>query len=356
MTQHQEISFTPPVTLLPKLFDSLTVLVCVLDKSGRFLYVNRTAHAILGYEPEELIGKSCFDLMLEEDRPYSNSAFEDSLATDQVAAVENRYYHKDGRIVHLVWEGGGYDKETGNMYSSAKDVTEQRRLEVIAKEYQSEQELLQKRITAAVVQATEQERALVGQELHDNVNQVLTTVKLYTELSLSDTVNKQELLTRSAQLIQHCINEIRGLSKRLSAPSLGDILLRDSVQELVDAINASSRFAVQYEQSINELPVPGDMHIAVYRILQEHFTNIIKHAAASQVNVQLYKEDHLLHVVVDDNGKGFDTREAHKGIGIENMTNRAESFGGSLELGSAPGKGCTLHLVMPIESTDLLMN
>lgn len=465
----------PPGELLQKLFDSLNEIVCVIDTQGCFVYINQACYKIWGYRPEELIGISCFNLIVEEERATSFRDTRDSYDGKVIPTYENHYYHKDGHIITMFWEGG-WDFGEGLLYSTGKDISEQRRLEKLEQEYKTklettksqlehlidritdgflgldehqrviywnkaaenisrlsqeemvghvlwdvlpeptktlarqqlailqaqnrpltieffskrvkiwievnayisgtgvsvffrditerkklqeqllqekerlhqEKELQQRRITTAVIKATEEERALVGKELHDNVNQVLTTVKLYNELCLTGIDIREELLKKSVQLLQDSINEIRGLSKRLSAPSLGGIRLKDSVAELVEAINAANRVKVFYEQDVMDLDVSEEVHIAVYRILQEHFTNILKHARASTARVRLTHKKQELGLIVTDNGRGFDPSQYSKGIGVENMMNRAESVNGKLRLISAPGQGCTLNLTIPL--------
>ena len=198
-------------------------------------------------------------------------------------------------------------------------------------------------ITAAVIKAQEKERAEVGQELHDNVNQVLTTVKLYTELCMSNNENSADLLKKSSELLQFCINEIRILSRQLSAPSLGQIRMKDSIKELVETIAATGKTDIKLDtKDILDLEVNEELHLAIYRILQEHLTNILKHADASLVKIIINLIDDDLFIKVTDNGRGFNVYEKKGGIGIANMMSRAESLGGRLSINSAPGLGCVL--------------
>ena len=180
-------------------------------------------------------------------------------------------------------------------------------------------------------------------------NQVLTTVKLYQELCLSGIGSSEELITKSIQLLQESINEIRSLSKRLSAPTLGKIKLKDSLNELVDAIAATNRIQIEVDTSqIDNLDVGQDVHLALYRIMQEHLTNILKHASAEQVFITMTLEEGELVLKIMDDGKGFDIRQKRNGIGISNMTTRAESVQGRLVVNSAPGMGCVLMAYIPV--------
>src|SRR3712207_5476028 len=92
-------SFQPSVKYLKKLFDSLTELICVIDKEGRFVYINKASLPLLGYRPEELIATSCYDLMIEEDKEQSLQAVKSALSGTQQYDFENHYYKKDGGIV-----------------------------------------------------------------------------------------------------------------------------------------------------------------------------------------------------------------------------------------------------------------
>lgn len=463
------ISRLPSLALLLKLHDAVDEIICIVDGEGQFIYINQACFKIWGYQPEELVGTKCFNLMVDEDRSRSLDIIRDAHNGEGTHSFENHYYRKDGSIAIMHWEGG-WDPTDQLLYCTARDITEQKRLEKVEQAYQEElrkskqqlesmldritdgfigldenarvtywnkaaelitqiskQEILgkslwdviqepmrrvylqhyaeakaknapfsfeifserikrwiemntyvsgsglsiyfrditekrklqeqlehekdlqQKRITAAVIKATEDERAQVGKELHDNVNQVLTTVKLYVELCLEDVSKSEAILQKSSRLLQNSINEIRGLSKRLSAPSLGGMRLRDSVGELVDAINATKRLDVHYKNDVEELDLADDVHVAIYRILQEHFTNIIKHSNATTVNVRITVEDQTLKVAVNDNGQGFDPAKVRKGVGVESMMSRAQGLNGALELISAPGKGCTLLLDVPLE-------
>jgi signal transduction histidine kinase len=230
-------------------------------------------------------------------------------------------------------------------FTIQKDITEYKKLQ---EQLMKEQKNRQQMITAATIKAQEHERANVGLELHDNVNQVLTTVKLYLELCRDGLANR-DLMNKSINLVHESINEIRSLSKRLSAPSLGDIKLKESVKELVDTVAASNKIEITLDATfIEELEADQELHLAIYRILQEHLTNILRHANAQLVYISFDIEDNELMLKVLDDGNGFDTRKRKNGVGIANMISRAESLNGTLIIDSAPGLGCVLSARFPL--------
>lgn len=325
---------------LEDMLDRITDGFIGLDENARVTYWNKTAVTLSQIPRSQVLGKPVWEVVQEPKR----SVYMECYLKVRAKNVPINFEHFSERIQRWI-EVNTYVSGSGlSIYF--RDITEKRKL---LEQLQHERDIQQKRITAAVIKATEEERAQVGKELHDNVNQVLTTVKLYAELCLQNPSSSETILKKAIILLQESINEIRGLSKRLSAPSLGGIRLHESVGELVEAINATNRLLVCYENDVEELDVTDEVHVTVYRILQEHFTNIIKHSNATTVSLRITIEDQKLKVTVYDNGQGFDLAKVRKGVGIENMISRAEGLNGSLELVSAPGKGCTLYLSVPLE-------
>lgn len=206
-----------------------------------------------------------------------------------------------------------------------------------------------KEITRAVIEAQENERAAIGLELHDNVNQVLTTIKLYLGMALEDKGHTPLLLQRSVGFLQQCIDEIRILSRQLSAPRLGKISLEDSIDDLLNSLNGSA--AVYFTRDLSGiagLTLERDHYICLYRIVQEHVTNIIKHANATSAHIELARIGSAIHLTITDDGTGFIPKDDSRGIGLSNMSTRAESLHGTFKLESTLGQGCKVHVVIPV--------
>ena len=214
-----------------------------------------------------------------------------------------------------------------------------------------EKELHKRYLTRAVIDAQEKERAKISRDLHDNVNQVLTTVKLYMEMGLSNKFNSQELQQRSVQYISDCINEIRAISRSLSAPTLGGMNFKESIQELVKSIADTNHLKIKLKVtgfSTKEHSLSTDLHLGIYRILQEQLANILRHANAKHAKIEITKEPHIITLRIEDDGKGFDTNAQRQGIGITNMTTRAEALNGQLYIQSEAGKGCIVTCIFNI--------
>ena len=224
------------------------------------------------------------------------------------------------------------------------DVTERVRLE---KELAMQQKLKQQQITEVVLGAQERERFELGQELHDNINQILATSKLYLDVAIEDKEPRIELLAKSRKNISMAIEEIRKLSKDLISPSLNDLGLTQSIKELIRSIQSVGKMKIRLNISgLDEDALCPDQKINIYRIIQEQLNNILKHAQAGMVVIELNKVNEQVRLRLVDDGKGFDPRMRRKGVGISNIISRAELYNGKVEIESAPGKGCQLMVVL----------
>jgi two-component system, NarL family, sensor histidine kinase UhpB len=221
------------------------------------------------------------------------------------------------------------------------DVTEKIRLE---------KELLaqKQQIVEAVLSAQESERKTIGAELHDNINQILTALKLHLDLALDFPEKRVDFINKSISSVTLAIEEIRKLSKALiSGGNLKTLGLVHSVEDLIGEIlpltNANITLTAD---NLVETDLSEEQKTAIYRIVQEQMNNILKYADASDINIVMYSAGEQVHLLISDNGKGFDVRLPRKGIGISNIMNRAELFNGKVSIDSAPGKGCCLDVVL----------
>lgn len=321
-------------------------IIAISDINRRVIWVNDAFTRITGYSFEEAVGRpigAIFDGPATD--PETIAFVNKKVEQCEPFRVEALNYKKNGEtywaeiVCQPVFDESG---KLVHFFSMATDITERKKLQQVL---DREQEQRQQMITTAAVKVQEQERSQVSRELHDNVNQVLTTVKLYQELCRDGIGDSNELINKSIGLLQDAINEIRSLSKRLSAPSLSRLKLRESVTELIDSIGITDKLEIELDASgIEELDVNQDVHLTIYRILQEHFTNILKHSEATKVWVKLDIVQGTLVCWVRDNGKGFDLNQKRSGIGIGNMATRAESVKGQLSIKSEPGMGCELDV------------
>jgi PAS domain S-box-containing protein len=214
----------------------------------------------------------------------------------------------------------------------------------------SEQEVVdqkvqaQKRIARAILDAEEKEKNKIGQELHDNINQIMVSIKLF--LSLAKDTGGKDLVANAMRLVDTAIEEIRSLSKSQVTPGK-EVELNDLIQSLIEKLDDSTSINTRFEYSVDGQEIADDLKLNIYRIVQEQVNNILKHADASNISIDIKPEDNNLFIEIADDGKGFDPGTKRKGIGISNMMNRVESFNGEFTINSEPGKGTKITIRIP---------
>ncbi|MBC7829021.1 MAG: PAS domain-containing protein [Chitinophagaceae bacterium] len=245
------------------------------------------------------------------------------------------------------------DNNPVRLIGAMQDLTDRRKLE---QQLTNEKINKQKQLTQATIEGQEKERSEISRELHDNINQILVTIKLYLELAMDDRRLKDDMIKRSAEKIMYCINEIRNLSKSLAPPSLNDYGLVEAITELIENIKLTKTFDISLNVKLESLSQFNSLQqLYIYRIIQEQLNNIIKHANAKNVSVELIENYQSIDLIIRDDGKGFNPKEKSSGIGLTNIQNRAELLNGTLEIISNHNEGCVLKVRIAEKSYHNLM-
>ncbi len=266
--------------------------------------------------------------------------------------MEYRFRKDDGTYSHVYSRGTVIRNTEGKpvrMIGAAQDISERKRLE---RELLSHELEHQKAINLATVETQEQERREIGKELHDNVNQVLTTTKLYLELAGDNAEMKDELIKKSVQNIRSVINEIRQLSRSLMDPTIGDLGLLSSINDLIENIQLTGKLKIKLEADESvEQRFDANQKLTIFRIIQEALNNAIKHAQAGIVLIKFTLEERQATVIIEDNGVGFDMKTIKTGIGLKNIQNRIYLINGTHKIESMPYKGSRIIIKFPISKT-----
>ena len=324
-------------------------------ETGEFYRDQQGATKVYGLEDVSQIKD--FNTWMERIHPEDHDRVQ-KVVTDFLHAtkentfdVEYRFKKDDGTYSYVYDRGILIRNEEGKpirMVGAAQNITERKKLELelLHKELDK-----QKLISKATIETQEIERGEIGKELHDNVNQVLTTTKLYMDLALSNPEMKDELIEKSNKNIIYVINEIRQLSRSLMNPSLGDLGLMESLTDLIEDINATRKLIVvlKTEDDIEEL-LSDNSKLMMYRIVQEALNNALKHANAGKALVSITRTNGNCFLKIEDDGVGFDVNHIKKGSGLKNIQNRVYLANGSLIIKSAPLKGSTLEITLPLNT------
>lgn len=333
------------------LMNNLEGIVWEADpKTFAFSFISKQAERLLGYPVEKWINEPTFwaDHIHDDDRDWAVNYCLQCTLEKRPHQFEYRMIAEDGRIVwlrdivSLETENDEPIKLTGLMV----DITERKKME---EELANKMLEKQKLITETTILAQEKERNELGQELHDNINQILSVVKLYLGMAKSDQNSEKDFIGQSHQYLDEAMNEIRKLSHSLVAPSLGEDGLKNALEELIESVNQPSNNFIQLfiDDNYNEQTVEKNKELMIYRIIQEQLNNILKYAKASNVKITVKKKSEQLYISVSDDGVGFDVNETGKGIGLKNISNRVGLYSGNMNIITAPGEGCTLEVYFP---------
>ncbi|MFZ1527139.1 MAG: ATP-binding protein [Ferruginibacter sp.] len=259
--------------------------------------------------------------------------------------IKCRIIKDDGAVAHTIDKGYAIRNEKGEVIRLAgvtQDISAKLELE---KTLEYERKKRQDEITAAVIAAQEREREAIGKELHDNINQVLATTKLYIEYAMQNGDMRDDFLENSKKFISSAVEEIRRLSRSLMPPSLGQVGLAMALTDLTDSIAILKRFRIHNDfKLLDEKKLNDDLRLTIFRIVQEQLTNIIKHAHAKNVRIKIKTLKKRLILEVEDDGRGFNKKQVSAGLGFKNISSRAQLHKGSLQLVTAKNKGCRIKL------------
>ncbi|MBP6686405.1 MAG: PAS domain S-box protein [Lacibacter sp.] len=262
---------------------------------------------------------------------------------------EYRFCRKDGSYANVLDKGYMIFNNKGKpvrIVGAMRDITERKKLE---KELMLKERSRQFQIAQAAVFAQEKERAEIGKELHDNIGQLLTTTKLYLEMLKLKQADPDELIDRGTKHINTIITEVRNLSRSLVPSSINDLGLIASVNDLIESFRALGSFSIRFfATNALEEQMDETVKLTIYRILQEQLNNIVRHAEAKNVMVEMFVEENKVYLFIADDGKGFDLQTVKKGQGLMNIKSRAELQDGSVEILTNPGQGCKLVIQIPI--------
>jgi PAS domain S-box-containing protein len=315
----------------------------------RFESINSAFTQVTGLTPDNVIGLLMEDVLPQTSHQLVREKYTEAMQTKKVVDYVEVARHPAGvkvgeiRVIPVSNDWGQVTKIVG----IAHDITERRALQ---EKLDEERDLTNKRITAAVLKSQEIERTNISRELHDNVNQVLTTVKLYAELCAAKAVDVDQYLPKCVTILNDTINEIRRLSKQLASPPFSAGGLPEAIKDLAESVHNTQKVTVSTSiDSFCCTVVDEELQLATYRIAQEQFNNILKHANAAHVFVQLSCTSTRLSLSITDDGIGFDVSQKGGGLGITNMISRANLFNGEFSLQSEEGKGCTLTVSFPVE-------
>jgi len=332
-----------------ELFENAKDAIYVHDLEGTYLSINRAAEKLSGYSRGEIIGHNFKEFVAPEHVKYVRDSFWKKLAQQGETTYEVDVIKKDGRRVPIevssraIYENGILVGVQG----MARDITERKLA----------QDALQM-FSHHLIEAQEEERRRIARELHDQIGQILTAVKmnLHAVQRFSQGPEARSYIKDNMEAVDEALRLVRDLSVELRPPILDDLGLTTALRWYVDRYTKRTGLNVDV---VVDLPDENErfareLETACFRIAQEALTNVVRHAKATQVILRLTIDTNVLFLIVKDDGVGFDVERLRKRalrvatLGLVSMQERAHAAGGRIEIESAPASGTEIRFSLPL--------
>lgn len=312
-------------------------------------YSNHALFEIFGYTPRDLKDNNRWwrQNIHPEDKERVIDKITDIIDSEINAwQDEYRFRTADGNYKFIQDRCVILRDENGQAYriiGAMSDITEERQT-LLDKH---ERDLMQKmEIAETIIEAQEKERRRISEELHDNVNQILATVKLFIEhIRHNNCLKEGDLLEQCSDHLTEAIGELRNISHNLSTSWLERQGLKFAVTKLATTLESLKGISFDIDMDeFNEAAICKNRLLIIFRIIQEQFQNILKHSRATKVSITLKNRTGEGLLCISDNGVGTICTEGSEGIGLKNIHSRVEVMAGSMSIFTAPGNGFTLRV------------
>jgi two-component system sensor histidine kinase UhpB len=341
------------------LFERSPLPMWVVDTDTlRFLAVNDAALRLYEYTREEFLAMTALDLR----RPVDHEPFRAFLSREggEVHHGVFRHLKKTGEPIDI--DGVGHRvawRGRPARLVQINDITERLRTQQTLETLNRELELSHERLRALsrrLFEVQEEERRRLARDLHDDVGQALTALKIQLE-SLARSGGELAARSRVDEIVdtvQHTLERVRQLSLSLRPPQLDDLGLAAALRSHLDRQARVAGLQAHFEMADAPQELAADTETACFRVAQEAINNVLRHARARNLWVRLFTTGGKLAISVRDDGRGFDldsVRERSAGggsLGLLGMEERMALAGGSFELRSAPGQGTVLLATFPL--------
>ncbi len=339
------------------LFEQSPLMCFVVNPEGTVLRVNAQGAEELGYRPDELVGQSVLRVFLAEDHPHVLRHIASCLDDHAVPqSWELRKIRKDGSLLWVQEFARAMKDAHGNpvVLISCENITERKRAENRLRQTAEQLRALSMHLQSV----REEERTRIARELHDELGQMLTGLKmdlswLGGRLSEGGALESPEaLLERTlamTQLVDESIVAIRRLVAELRPAILDQLGLVDALEWLAQDFQQRSGIECEFVSALPRLGMERNWTTAVFRIVQEALTNVARHSGATRAAVHLDQDAGGLRLVVEDNGKGISAEgiSSPTSFGLQGMRERAIQLGGAITLKGRPGLGTTITVRIP---------
>lgn len=347
-----EAAITEQLRFIDQLLEAIPMPLSVRDERGLYLRINHAYEVAYGCHRDEVRQRSVFDVL-----PYALAdrvAQQDRLVMEGSTSLvfDNRLElpdvpHRD--FLAQACAMRRFDGSVIGVIAVDTDVTEIRIKEAELRLGNAELEDLSKRL----IHSQEDERRRISRDLHDQVGQILTALKMSLQMLGVNDAGIKSLLERPVELTDEALSHTRILTASLHPHILEDLGLDAAVRWLVDKFARPFMEIVLVDIRLDPFRGQPANELVAFRIVQEAITNVMRHANASHLRISLKTWGTVLHILVSDNGDGLDAslnfpgEVASRSLGLASMRERIEEAGGDMLMESAEGKGVRVRAVLP---------
>jgi len=335
------------------LFESAPELIHILDKNGTILQINPAVALRSGYTEEEMLGRSIYEFFAPASHKIFVRKFPVLMEQDKHRA-EVEFVCKDGKIIVTDCSCTVVHDKRGEFAYTViflLDITERKRAEDELKH--SHEQL--RSLTEHLHLAREEERTLVAREIHDELGQALTALKIDVSWIKRNLPKKiyplHEKIKSITELIDKTIKTTKEISVELRPTMLDDFGLEAALEWYADEFQNRTEITCEIHINLKRLTLDQNRSIVIFRIFQESLTNVARHANATMVKVNIKKDKDNLILRIEDNGKGIAKKQISdsKSFGLIGMRERLILLKGNLKISGLKNKGTTIEATVPLE-------
>ncbi len=342
------------------LFESAPDTIYLIDSEGRFMDANRAAFELIGFDRNEVIGKSLAELDLLSAGQLSKAKANLKKVVAGKLSGPNEYTLKRKDGSHISVEVRTFPvKIAGTVLTLgiARDITEHKRTEQELLEHQAKLKSLASQLSLT----EEHERHRLATDLHDQISQslVISKIKLDQLRKSSNSDEFNEPLEDVSNCLGQIIDNTRTLTFDLSYPILYELGFEAAVAEwLTDQIQEKHSIKTEFVDDGHQKPLDDDIRVLLFRNVRELLINVVKHAQANKVSVSIHKVKDNIRVSVEDDGVGFDPVEVtsmaakRAEFGLFSIRERLEQLGGLIEIDSRRSYGSKITMTAPLKNRD----
>ena len=331
---------------LQDVMDNSSAVIFVKNPEGKYLFVNRQYETLFHITREKIAGMTDYEIWPKQvaDAIWANDI--KVLEEDHPITFEETVPHDDGFHTYVAVKFP-LRQITGKPYAIcgiATDITDRKLAEEALHD-----------LSAHLQDAREEERISIAREIHDELGQQLTSIKMdiswISKKILGQDGNIKDKIGGILKLLDDAVKTIRRISTELRPSILDDLGLIAAIEWHSQEFETRSGIHTEFESLVEEVSVPKNIATSLFRIYQESLTNVARHAEASKISSKLQVSNNQLILKIKDNGKGFDVNKikSKKTLGILGMKERTMMMGGKYEIISEPGNGTTILVTVPVE-------